>query len=79
MAYGGPWTENYWYERYDISGDPKIRRFMPPADVAQRSMRRGQWFREDQYVHAQLAEQVKKTLDAGGKVGLGGHGQAPSA
>ncbi|MBC7893965.1 MAG: PD40 domain-containing protein [Cytophagaceae bacterium] len=75
VAYGGPWTENYWYERYDIHADPKVRRFMPPADVAQRSMRRGQWFREDQYIHPRLAEQVKKILDAGGKVGLGGHGQ----
>lgn len=75
VAYGGPWTENYWYERYDINADPKMRRFMPPADIAQRSMRRGQWFREDQYVHTRLAEQVKKILDAGGKVGIGGHGQ----
>jgi len=75
VAYGGPWTENYWYERHDINADPKMRRFMPPADIDQRSMRRGQWFREDQYIHPRLAEQVKKILDAGGKVGLGGHGQ----
>lgn len=75
VAYGGPWTENYWYERYDISSDPKMRRFMPPDDIARRSMRRGQWFREDQYIHTPLARQVKKILDAGGNVGLGGHGQ----
>jgi imidazolonepropionase-like amidohydrolase len=75
VAYGGPWTENYWYERHDIHADAKVRRFMPPADVAQRSMRRGQWFREDQYIHPRLAEQAKKIIDAGGTVGLGGHGQ----
>lgn len=75
VAYGGPWTENYWYERYDIHADAKLRRFMPPAEIDQRSMRRPQWFREDQYIHPRVAEQAKKILDAGGKVGLGGHGQ----
>ena len=75
VVYGGPWSENYWYAHHDIHDDPKIRRFMPHDAVDQRSLRRGQWFRDDQYVHRQMAEQVKKILDAGGRVGLGGHGQ----
>ena len=75
VVYGGPYSENYWYEHQDIHDDAKVRRFMPHNDVDQRSLRRGQWFRDDQYVFRQMAEQAKKILDAGGRVGLGGHGQ----
>jgi Tol biopolymer transport system component/imidazolonepropionase-like amidohydrolase len=75
VVYGGPWSENFWYEHQDIHDDPKVRRFMPHSDVDQRSLRRPQWFRDDQYVFRQMAEQARKILDAGGRVGLGGHGQ----
>jgi hypothetical protein len=75
VVYGGPWSENFWYEHQDIHDDAKVRRFMPHSDVDQRSLRRPQWFRDDQYVFRQMAEQAKKILDAGGRVGLGGHGQ----
>ena len=75
VQYGGPWNENYWYEHYDISADPKVRRFMPPYDVSQRAQRRPQWFRDDQYVFRQYAEQAKKIMDAGGLIALGAHGQ----
>jgi len=77
VVYGGPWTENYWYEHYDIHDDPKVRRFMPHDDVDRRALRRPQWFRDDQYVFAQMAQQAKKIMDAGGNVGLGAHGQMP--
>jgi len=75
VEYGGPWSENYWYEHYDIHSDPKVRRFMPHYDVDQRSLRRPQWFRDDQYAFTQFAAQAKKINDAGGHVVLGGHGQ----
>ena len=46
------------------------------ADPDGRNARaRPQWFRDDQYVFRQMAEQARKILDAGGRVGLGGHGQ----
>jgi imidazolonepropionase-like amidohydrolase len=77
VLYGGPWTENYWYEHYDIHSDPKVRRYMPHDEVDRRALRRGQWFRDDQYVFAQMAEQAKKIMDAGGNVALGAHGQMP--
>jgi imidazolonepropionase-like amidohydrolase len=77
VLYGGPWTENYWYEHFDIHSDPKVRRFMPHDEVDRRALRRGQWFRDDQYVFAQMAQQAKKIMDAGGNVGLGAHGQMP--
>lgn len=77
VLYGGPWTENYWYEHFDIHSDPKVRRFMPHDEVDRRALRRGQWFRDDQYVFAQMAQQAKKIMNAGGNVGLGAHGQMP--
>ena len=36
---------------------------MPHSDVDQRSLHRGQWFRDDQDVFRQMAEQAKKILD----------------
>ena len=33
MAYGGPWGENYFYQRYDIHQNPKVKRFMPHEEI----------------------------------------------
>jgi hypothetical protein len=74
VSYGGPFSENYFYEHYDIHEMPKVRRFFPHAEVDLRAERRP-WFRDNQYVFARLAEGARKIVEAGGKVGLGGHGQ----
>ncbi len=74
VSYGGPWSENYFYEKYDIHDMPKVRRFIPHAEIDNRAERRP-WFRENQYVFARIAEGAKKIVEAGGRVGLGGHGQ----
>jgi imidazolonepropionase-like amidohydrolase len=37
--------------------------------------RRGQWFHYDEYGHKGIAEGAAKIVRAGGRVGLGGHGQ----
>ncbi|HVO31283.1 MAG TPA: amidohydrolase family protein [bacterium] len=74
VSYGGPWSENYFYERYDISKMPKVQRFVPHEEIAARAERR-EWFREDQYVFPQIAASANAIVLAGGKVGLGGHGQ----
>lgn len=75
VQYGGPWTENYWYQRHDITADEKLKRFVPPNELLSRGLRRPGWWHENQYSFALLAEQAKKLVDAGGKVGLGSHGQ----
>ena len=75
VQYGGPWAENYWYQRYDILQDRKLRRFTPYTELAGRGLRREGWWHPSQYSFALLAEQANKILEAGGKVGLGGHGQ----
>ncbi|HWA59540.1 MAG TPA: amidohydrolase family protein [Gemmatimonadales bacterium] len=74
VSYGGPFSENYFYEKYDIHDMPKVRRFFPHSEIDNRAERRP-WFRDNQYVFARIAEGAKKIVEAGGRVGLGGHGQ----
>jgi hypothetical protein len=75
VQYGGPWAENYWYQRHDILQDPKLRRFTPYTELASRGLRRPGWWHPSQYSFELLAAQANKILEAGGRVGLGGHGQ----
>jgi len=75
VQYGGPWAENYWYESYDITKDPKMIRFVPKVELERRGLRRPGWFRNDQYSFPLIAASAKKILEAGGRVGLGAHGQ----
>ena len=39
VNYGGPWGENYFYERFDIHQNPKVRRFMPHEEIDTRAER----------------------------------------
>ena len=75
VQYGGPWAENWWYEHYDILNDPKVTHFTPFSELERRGLRRPQWFRDSEYSFKLFAEQAKKVVEAGGRVGLGGHGQ----
>ena len=74
VSYGGPWSENYFYEHFDIHDNAKVRRFMPHDEIDQRAERRS-WFRDNQYVFPRIAGAANAILQAGGRVGLGGHGQ----
>jgi imidazolonepropionase-like amidohydrolase/Tol biopolymer transport system component len=75
VQYGGPWAENWWYERHDILADPKLTKFTPFSELERRGLRRPQWFRENEYSFKLYAEQAKKVVEAGGRVGVGSHGQ----
>lgn len=74
VAYGGPWAENKFFEEKDWYNDPKLRRFFPPNELWLRTSRRP-WFQSREQIYPQLAQQAGKILAAGGRVGLGGHGQ----
>jgi hypothetical protein len=74
VSYGGPFSENFFYERYDIHDNPKVQRFVPHEEIDQRAERRP-WFRENQYVFPRIAAGANEILKAGGHIGLGGHGQ----
>jgi Amidohydrolase family len=75
VAYGAPWTENYFFQNTDIVGNKKLNRFIPRELLMTMLRRRGQWFHPDEYGFKGIAEGAAKVIKAGGRVGLGGHGQ----
>lgn len=83
VAYGGPWGENYFYTRENPHNDPKLSYFTPHDVLDSKTRRRGQgtgpgpggWFMEEEHVFEELAEFVKDLVEAGGKAGVGSHGQ----
>ncbi len=74
VQYGGPWAENYFYQTTEVHDDPKLNRFVPHHLIDARARRRP-WFREDEYVFEETARQAAKIARAGGRVGVGSHGQ----
>jgi len=74
VSYGGPFSENYFYEHFDIHDNAKMRRFLPHEEIDQRAERRP-WFRDNQYVFPRIAASAAAILRAGGNVGMGCHGQ----
>jgi Tol biopolymer transport system component/imidazolonepropionase-like amidohydrolase len=75
VAYGAPWSENYWFENTDVHGNQKLRRFIPHALLDTMVKRRRQWFSAEEYGHAGIAKGCASVVRAGGRVCLGGHGQ----
>ncbi len=74
VSYGGPFAENYFYTHESPHHDAKLRRFIPGNMIDTRTLRGG-WFHQDEYVFPQLAAQAARIVRAGGRVGVGAHGQ----
>ena len=85
VAYNGPWGENYYYTTENVYGDPKLRRFTPYEVLAPATRRRvrsqfgggnsGGWFAKDEYSFPEQAKVANAIVKAGGRVGVGSHGQ----
>lgn len=75
VAYGAPWSENYYFQNTDPLHNEKLRRFIPRVLINGMMRRRGQWFATEEYGHVGIAAGAAKIVKAGGRVGLGGHGQ----
>ncbi len=85
VNYGGPWGENWFYTKENPWADPKLQRFTAYEELATKTRRRmasmpnggtaGGWFRDEEYVFPQLAADATKILRAGGRLGIGSHGQ----
>ncbi|MFL5616321.1 MAG: amidohydrolase [Gemmatimonadaceae bacterium] len=85
VVYGGPWGENYWYEHENVYNDAKLRRFTPYEELASKSRRRvrgsfgggnaGGWFMDDEYNFPSVAKAAADIVRAGGRIGVGSHGQ----
>lgn len=74
VNFGAPFAESYFYSRDNPHHDEKLRRFTPDNVLAARTLR-GAWFHEDEYAFPQLAAQAARIVRAGGRVGVGSHGQ----
>ena len=75
VAYGAPWSENYWFETETPANDPKLRRWVPWELLDGMVRRRPQWFLPEEYGHSLIAKGVTDVVRAGGRAGLGSHGQ----
>ena len=75
VAYGAPWSENYYFENTDVHGNMKLRRFIPHMILDTMVKRRHQWFMPEEYGHQAISKGAADVVHAGGHVCLGGHGQ----
>jgi Tol biopolymer transport system component len=81
VSYGGPFGENYYFTTEPVHDDPKLRRFTPHAEIDAKSRRRGDrpgpggWFMDEEYVFEEHARFARDLIEAGGRVGVGSHGQ----
>ncbi|MEP5612677.1 MAG: amidohydrolase family protein [Cyclobacteriaceae bacterium] len=83
VAYGGPWAENYFYTRENPHGDEKLNYFTPHIEIDRKTRRRGNgtgpgpggWFMDEEHVFKKQAKEVNEILQAGGRAGVGSHGQ----
>ena len=85
VSYGGPFGENYFYTKGGVHDDAKLARFTPHQELDAKTRRRGAgsggspgpggWFMDDEYVFPMHAKFAKDVVDAGGRIGVGSHGQ----
>lgn len=78
VSYGGPWAENYFFTRESPLDDDKLLGLHPYEDLASKASRRTGspgWFRWEEHVFWKHAAFLTDLLEAGGRIGVGGHGQ----
>ena len=85
VSYGAPWAENFYYARENAHADAKLMHFTPADDVDSKTRRRGTgaggspgpggWFHDDEYHFQEHAGFIRDLVAAGGKAGIGSHGQ----
>jgi Tol biopolymer transport system component len=74
ITYGGPWAEGYFYSRESPHRSTKLRRFMPANVIAARTQRR-RWVMDEEFTFPAVASAAAAIARAGGRVGIGSHGQ----
>jgi hypothetical protein len=73
VSYGGPMGRQYFLTHSDVDQLQRLRYFTPHDELDK--WQSTQFFRTDQYVYPLHAEQLRKWVEAGGRVGLGSHGE----
>ena len=83
VEYGGPFGEGWFYQTENLIDDAKLRRFTHPVDFDSKIRRRGAgnapgpagFAVKEEYAMWQHAADIKQIVEAGGKIGVGSHGQ----
>jgi Tol biopolymer transport system component len=83
VEYGGPFGEGWFYQTENLFADQKLVHFTHPVDLDTKLRRRGLgnapgpagFALKEEYAMWQHAEDVAKTVAAGGRIGVGSHGQ----
>jgi Tol biopolymer transport system component/imidazolonepropionase-like amidohydrolase len=75
VAYGAPWSENFYFQNENVVGDEKLKKWVPWELLDNMTRRRSQWFIPEEYGHSKIAKAVADIVKAGGRAGLGSHGQ----
>jgi hypothetical protein len=73
VGYGGPIGRQYWLTHYNIDDDKKLHTFTPHEELD--AWKTTEFYRDDQYIFTGHAKQLTKMVEAGGRVGLGSHGE----
>jgi hypothetical protein len=73
VAYGGPSGRQYYLTHTNVDEIQRLRYFTPHDELDK--WKSTQFYRDDQYVHFQHARQLTKIMEAGGRLGLGSHGE----
>jgi len=70
----GPRAEYYYWTRTDVHGNKKLNHFFP-HDILDLQTRRVPWFHESEFSYKEYAKTFKNIVNAGGKIGVGSHGE----
>jgi len=73
VSYGGPSGRQYYLTHTNVDVEQRLRTFTPHDELDK--WKSTNYFRDDQYVFPLHAEQLTKWVEAGGRVGLGSHGE----
>jgi hypothetical protein len=73
VSYGGPIGRDYYLTRSNVDTVSRLRYFTPHDELDK--WQEVRFNRDDRYVFKLHAQQLKKIVEAGGRVGLGSHGE----
>jgi Tol biopolymer transport system component len=73
VSYGGPIGRDYYLTRTNVDEMARLRYFTPHDELDK--WQTASFNRTDQYVYPLHAQQLKKWVEAGGRAGLGSHGE----
>jgi Tol biopolymer transport system component len=79
ITHGAQGAEDFYYAEGPIADDPKLRLFTPHPFLDREARRREEpwqrWMVKEEYIFPRLAKSAGDVIAAGGKVGVGAHGQ----